>query len=37
MSNVMEVKDRIQKTGVNKWYEADCKGTLQYATGVLEN
>jgi superfamily II DNA or RNA helicase len=30
----MEVKDRIQKTGVNKWYEADCKGTLQYATGV---
>jgi superfamily II DNA or RNA helicase len=34
MSNVMEVKDRIQKEGVNKWFHAGCNGTLQYATGV---
>lgn len=30
----MNVKDRIQKTGINKWYLAGCKGTLEYATGV---
>ena len=32
-----EVKDKIQKIGVNKWYLSGCKGTLEYATGVLEN
>jgi len=30
----MDVKDRIQKTGINKWYHAGCNGTLEYATGV---
>ena len=30
----METKDRIQKQGINKWYHAKCKGTLEYATGV---
>ena len=30
----MDVKDKIQKTGINKWYYAGCKGTLEYATGV---
>ena len=29
-----EIKDRIQKEGINKWYLAGCKGTLEYATGV---
>lgn len=30
----MNVKDRIQKLGINLWWKAGCKGTLQYATGV---
>tara|TARA_R110000765_G_scaffold26628_5_gene64921 strand:- start:5829 stop:6161 length:333 start_codon:yes stop_codon:yes gene_type:complete len=30
----MEVKDRIQKEGVNKWYRAGCRGSIEYATGV---
>ena len=28
------MKDRIQKEGINKWYQAGCNGTLEYATGV---
>ena len=28
------MKDKIQKTGINKWYLAGCRGTLEYATGV---
>lgn len=29
-----EVKDKIQKIGVNKWYLNGCRGTLALATGV---
>ena len=28
------IKDKIQRKGLNHWFKAKCKGTLEYATGV---
>ena len=30
----MNIKDRIQKEAVNAWYLADCKASIEFATGV---
>jgi superfamily II DNA or RNA helicase len=32
--NRNETKDKIQRAGLNKWFQSGCKGTLEYATGV---
>jgi superfamily II DNA or RNA helicase len=37
MSNnetIFAIKDKIQRHGLNKWFLANCTGTLQYCTGV---
>jgi len=30
----IKVKDNIQRQGLNLWFKKNCKGTLEYATGV---
>lgn len=32
--SVNEIKDEVQRKGLNIWYQRGCKGTLEYATGV---
>ena len=32
--NRNEVKDSVQRAGLNKWFQSGCKGTFEYATGV---
>jgi hypothetical protein len=34
MESSFEIKDRVQRECLNKWYKAGCKGTLELATGV---
>lgn len=34
MKNLQDVKDKIQRDCLNKWYLADCKGSLELATGI---
>lgn len=34
MNHLNSIKDRIQRNGLNKWFLKNCKGTLEYATGV---
>ena len=28
------IKDKVQRKGLNLWFKNNCKGTLEYATGV---
>ena len=32
--NKSEIKDRVQRNGLNKWFQAGQRGTLEYCTGV---
>lgn len=32
--NKSEIKDRVQRDALNKWFQKGCKGTLELATGV---
>ena len=34
MGNVNGIKDQVQRQGLNIWFKNNCKGTLEYATGV---
>lgn len=32
--NKSEIKDKVQRDGLNKWFQASQRGTLEYCTGV---
>lgn len=32
--SVNQIKDKVQREGLNHWWKRGCKGTLEYATGV---
>ena len=32
--SVNEIKDKVQRQGLNKWFTNQCRGTLEFATGV---
>jgi len=35
--NKNEIKDKVQRNGLNKWFQAGCKASLEYCTGLVNH